>query len=167
MKQLTEKQRIKLEQKIFAINEYQSFKQEYLKRDYRKSFIKYFKEKYLINDNLKINESKLEDWVKKYKEKGVAGLTDGRTKGITSLTQEMQGDFFSLYLTDKKPPITTCYTALKIYYEDMGLTLPHISSFKRFAKTIPPVVISMYHKGKKHFNDNHMASIPTMYESNM
>lgn len=171
MKRLTEKQRTKLEQKVFAINEYQTFKKEYLKRDYRKAFIEYFKEEYPeINANIKINEGKLEDWIKKYRKKGIAGLTDGRggsTKGTTSLTQEMQDDFLSLYLTDKEPPITTCYAALKIYYEEKGLTIPHISSFKRFAYSIPPAAISMYRKGKKHFNDNHIASIPTVYERNM
>lgn len=171
MKRLTEKQRTKLEQKIFVIKSYESFKKEYLKRDYRKAFISYFKDEYPeIDADLKLNAGKLEDWVKKYKENGAAGLTDGRGgngKSTTSLTPEMQEDFLGLYLSDKEPPITTCYSVLKIYYEEMGLTIPHISSFKRFAKTIPPSVISLYRKGKKHFNDNHIASIPTVYERNM
>ena len=171
MKRLTEKQRTKLKQKIFVIKAYESFKKEYLKRDYRKAFISYFKDEYPeIDADLKLNAGKLEDWVKKYKGNGAEGLTDGRGgsgKGTTSLTQEMQEDFMGLYLSDKEPPITTCYSALKIYYEEMGLKIPHISSFKRFAKTIPPAAISMYRKGKKHFNDNHIASIPTVYERNM
>lgn len=167
IRNLTEKQRQKLEEKVFTINEYESFKKRYLKRDYRKAFLKWFNKEY---PDIDVNAGKLEDWVKKYNEQGIAGLTDGRggsTKGTTSLTKEMQDDFLSLYLSDKEPRITTCYNVLKIYYEGKGLTIPHISSFKRFVQTIPPGAISLYRKGKKHFSDNHIASIPTVYERNM
>ena len=171
IKRLTEKQRTKLEHKIFVVKAYESFRKEYLKRDYRKAFIEYFKSEYPeIDAELKLNAGKLEDWVKKYKENGAAGLTDGRGgsgKGTTSLSEDMQNDFLSLYLTDKKPPITTCYNVLKIYYDDQGIKIPHLSSFKRFASSIPPSVISLYREGKKHFSDNHIASIPTVYERNM
>lgn len=171
LKRLTEKQRNKVELKIFTIKAYESFKKGYLKRDHSRAFIAWFKEEYPeIDAELHLNAGKLEDWVKKYRDKGAAGLTDGRggsSKGTTSLSENMQNDFLSLYLTDKKPPVTTCYNVLSKHYANMGIRIPHISSFKRFAKSIPPSAVSMFREGTKHFNDNHIASIPTVYERNM
>ena len=165
--QLTEAQRQKLNEKVFVVNEYESFKKHYLKRDYRKAFLNWFCSEY---PEIDVNDSKLEDWTRKYKKGGVENLVDNRGcygKGTTSLSKEMQQDFLSLYLTDKEPPITTCYNVLKIYYSDKNIKIPSISSFKRFLATIPPSTIALYRKGKKYFEDNFIASIPTVYESNL
>ncbi len=166
---LTNSEREKTQLKIFVVNEYLSFKNWFVGRDCRKEFIKKFVDDY-PDYELEVSPDNLDRWVKKYKSDGFMGLVDRRgksTKGTTSLTQDMQDRFLYEYLNDSQPHISVCYDIVKKYYEMQGVTVPSISSFKRFLKTVPQSTIVYYRKGVKAFNDYCTASIPTDYKKNL
>lgn len=166
---LTDLERDKAKLKMFVVHEYLSFRNRFIGRDCRKEFIKQFVEDY-PDYELKFTPTNLDRWVKKYKSDGLMGLVDRRgknTKGTTSLTQDMQDHFLYVYLNDAKPHISVCFDIVKKYYETQGITVPSISSFKRFLKTVPEPTIIYYREGKKTFNDRCMASIPTEYTKNL
>ncbi len=162
---LTDEQRKRLDEKVFAVTMYKNFKNQYHQKDCRKAFLKSFKEEY---ESIDVNEYSLKYWVSKYDTDGIGGLTDNRgrkNKGESSVTKEMQDMFLSYWLSDKKPKITTCYFFVKQNFSKRNIEVPHISSFKRFIKTIQPSAIALHREGKKYFDDNFTASIPTDYNS--
>lgn len=162
---LTDKQRKRLDEKILAVTEYTTFKRQYHKRGVTREFLKRFSAEY---PDIKINAGKLEDWVNKYAQNGIAGLVDrrgGYSKGCTSLTEEMQAVFKKYYLTDKKPSIHQCYNATRDYFAAKGIEVPSESSFKRYLYTLPKEVSELYRNGKKSFEDICIPSIFTDYYS--
>ena len=162
LSRLSADQRDRLEEKLLITRKYIEFRDNYPHKDHVKQFVKYMKKHYPM---IEFKTERLAVWAARYEEQGAVGLIDlrgCRSKGNTSLTEEMQEMFLKYYLTDKKPSIKQCYDDVS---DNFNGKVPHISSFKRFLKTVPDQTLIKYRGGNKNFDDNCLPSIQTDYES--
>jgi transposase InsO family protein len=109
-----------------------------------------------------ITANQLLSWNRKYQNRSVMNLLDGRggyNKGQNSISDEAWQCFYDMYMTQQRRGVRLCYDLTKRIYPD----IPSVSTFERRVREIPHYAILYYRHGEKTFKDN----LPSMTRSRL
>lgn len=98
----------------------------------------------------------LYDWMKRSKSGNVERLADkrgGYNRGKSTIPEEYQKYFSSLYLQQTKPTVESCFKETQRLANVNGDIIPGIKAFRLYAKNIPTAVLTLHREGKKAFED--------------
>jgi hypothetical protein len=143
--------------KEYVLQQYYEFAANYPNSDYLEAFLKYHNEE--LYPEQQITRRQLTSWNKAYKEKGIAGIIDGRggsNKGKSSISEKAQNLFLKLWLTEKGtgcggPSVEMCFRAVKFAFPNEEI--PSVHSFRRLANSVPYPTKVYHREGKKAFAD--------------
>ncbi len=157
---LTEEQRRQVEMWNGILAEYETFLSENsgAKGELTNKFVSEMKARY---PELKISQRTLYTKIKRRRDYGDAALADLRKGGNRTGTGEMIPDevkdaFRELWLTESRPTIPAVLRKLESYYRTERpdlLPLPSVSTFRRYAGSLPKPVIELYRSGNTAFHN--------------
>lgn len=165
---LTEKRRNDVFFKLGVIRRYQEFKETYPKADKMVAFLRMYNEEHTERP---LSRRQLNHWETLYNREGVTGLIDRRgtwNKGVSSIPEEVAEVFRAYWMQEKGtrkggPSVASCYRLTQLNFP--GVELPSVSTFARYAQSIPYLSKVLAREGDKAFKDKCEPYMPFDYRS--
>lgn len=165
---LTEASRNDVFFKLGVVRRYQEFKETYPKVDKMVAFLRMYNEEHTERP---LSRRQLNHWETLYNREGVTGLIDRRgtwNKGVSSIPEEVAEVFRAYWMQEKGtrkggPSVESCYRLTQLNFP--GVELPSVSTFARYAQSIPYLSKVLAREGDKAFKDKCEPYMPFDYRS--
>lgn len=166
----TRSQKEKGKQRASAVAEYRKFLKQSEREGKKKKteIMNLFVQKWNSEHDFHISTKSLYDWMRKSKSGQVDKLIDrrgGYNRGQTSIPEEYQKLFDSLYLQQTQPTVASCFEEVKIKASINGDLLPGIKAFHNYVRNMNKAKLIRAREGEKAFEDKCMPYTERDYDS--